>query len=71
MACAGSAARSAPRPRRASRSPRSRTYCAKASPGVPSGNIRDAETCANGALTLTNSTTAPDQLDIIHGAGES
>lgn len=39
------------------------------SPGVPGGNIQDAWTCATGALTATNSTTGPDQLDVIHGAG--
>jgi prepilin-type N-terminal cleavage/methylation domain-containing protein len=41
----------------------------QASPGVPSGTIRDAWTCTTGALTVTNSTTGPDQLDIIHGVG--
>src|SRR6185436_11168341 len=41
----------------------------QASPGVASGTIRDASNCATGALTITNSTTGPDQLDVIHGAG--
>lgn len=39
------------------------------SPGVPSGAIQDAGTCATGALTVTNSATGPDALDIIHGMG--
>jgi len=39
------------------------------SPGVSSGNIRDAATCTSGALTVTNSATGPDQLDIIYSSG--
>jgi prepilin-type N-terminal cleavage/methylation domain-containing protein len=39
------------------------------SPGVSSGAIQDAATCTTGALTVTNSATAPDVLDIIHGTG--
>jgi prepilin-type N-terminal cleavage/methylation domain-containing protein len=39
------------------------------SPGVPSGNIQDAGTCTTGALTVTNSATGPDQLDLIYASG--
>jgi prepilin-type N-terminal cleavage/methylation domain-containing protein len=39
------------------------------SPGVSTGNIRDAGTCTTGALTVTNSATGPDQLDLIYGSG--
>lgn len=39
------------------------------SPGVPGGNVQDAGSCTSGALTVTNSQTGPDQLDIIYGSG--
>lgn len=41
----------------------------QASPGVPSGTIQDAGTCTTGALTVTNSASAADTLDVIHGSG--
>jgi prepilin-type N-terminal cleavage/methylation domain-containing protein len=39
------------------------------SPGVPGLNIVDADTCSLSALTITNSTSAPDVLDIIFASG--
>jgi prepilin-type N-terminal cleavage/methylation domain-containing protein len=39
------------------------------SPGVASGNLQDAGTCTTGALTVTNSATGPDRLDVIYSAG--
>jgi prepilin-type N-terminal cleavage/methylation domain-containing protein len=39
------------------------------SPAVPGGSIRDAATCVTGALTVTNSSTGPDQLDVIYASG--
>jgi prepilin-type N-terminal cleavage/methylation domain-containing protein len=39
------------------------------SPAVSSGLIRDAGTCTTGALTVTNSATGPDQLDIVYSSG--
>jgi prepilin-type N-terminal cleavage/methylation domain-containing protein len=39
------------------------------SPGVASGTIQDAGTCTTGALSVVNSATGADQLDIIYGSG--
>ncbi len=41
-----------------------------ASPGVPRSDLQDLVGCSGtGGLTVTNSTTAPDQLDVIHAVG--
>ena len=39
------------------------------SPGVSTGTIQDAATCTTGALTVTNSSTGPDSLDVIFASG--
>jgi type IV pilus assembly protein PilW len=39
------------------------------SPGVPVANIQHVNTCATGALTLTNSSTAPDQVTAVFASG--
>lgn len=41
----------------------------QASPGVPTGTIRDSETCAVGAITVVDNTNAPDELEIVYAAG--
>lgn len=40
-----------------------------ASPAVPAGNIQHIQTCATGALSITNSTTGPDDLTIVFSSG--
>ena len=40
-----------------------------ASPAVPSGNIQDVATCTTGAVTVVNSASAPDQLDVVFAEG--
>ncbi len=42
-----------------------------ASPSVPSGQVQDAYTCAIGAIVVTDSTTAPDMLDVVYANGGS
>ncbi|MEJ7601744.1 MAG: PilW family protein [Kofleriaceae bacterium] len=39
------------------------------SPGVPVGNIQHVNTCATGALSVTNSATAPDQVTAVFASG--
>lgn len=40
------------------------------SPGVPSGNIQDLVGCTNnGTIRVVNSTTGPDELEVIHASG--
>ncbi len=40
------------------------------SPGVPSGNIQDIVGCTNnGGIRVINSTTGPDEIEIIHASG--
>lgn len=39
------------------------------SPGVPVANIQHVNTCAQGALTLTNQSTGPDQLTAVFASG--
>ena len=41
----------------------------QASPAVPSFNIQDANTCSTSALTVVNSSTASDSLDVIYASG--
>ena len=41
----------------------------QASPGVSSFAIADAATCSTSALSVTNSTTGPDSLDVIYASG--
>ena len=40
-----------------------------ASPGVPVANIQHVNTCATGALSVVNSSTAPDQLTAVFASG--
>ncbi|MBS1119924.1 MAG: Type Pilus-assembly protein [Deltaproteobacteria bacterium] len=39
------------------------------SPGVASGNIQDVQTCTIGAISVVNSTTGPDQMDVVVASG--
>ncbi|HET7500573.1 MAG TPA: PilW family protein [Kofleriaceae bacterium] len=41
----------------------------QASPGAASGRIIDAATCTTDALTVTGSSTGPDQIDVIYATG--
>jgi prepilin-type N-terminal cleavage/methylation domain-containing protein len=41
----------------------------QASPGVASGQIWDTATCTASALTVTNSNSGPDKLDVIYASG--
>ena len=41
----------------------------QASPGVPTGTITDAETCATGAITITDYVNQPDELNIVYASG--
>ncbi len=41
----------------------------QASPAVPGFNISDANTCSLSALTVTDSSTGPDTLDVIYAVG--
>jgi prepilin-type N-terminal cleavage/methylation domain-containing protein len=41
----------------------------QASPGVITGTIKDANTCAVGALTLVDKTNAPDELEVVYASG--
>jgi len=40
-----------------------------ASPGVSTGTIQDIATCTTGAITVTNSTSGPDQVDVVTASG--
>src|SRR4029079_2087109 len=40
-----------------------------ASPGASSGSIQDVATCTTGAITVTNSTSGPDQVDVVTASG--
>ena len=39
------------------------------SPAVASGNIQDTKDCVTGVLTVVDSTTAPDQIDVVAASG--
>jgi prepilin-type N-terminal cleavage/methylation domain-containing protein len=41
----------------------------QSSPGVATGVIADADTCATGAISVTDSSTGPDVLDVVYAAG--
>jgi prepilin-type N-terminal cleavage/methylation domain-containing protein len=41
----------------------------QASPGVSSGQIWDTTTCTASAITVTNSSSAPDKIDVIYASG--
>ena len=41
----------------------------QASPGVDSGKITDGASCTTSAMSVTNSSAGPDQLDVIYAAG--
>ena len=40
-----------------------------ASPGVSTSNIVDVETCASGAVKITDSSTGPDKLEVVYASG--
>jgi prepilin-type N-terminal cleavage/methylation domain-containing protein len=40
-----------------------------ASPGVSTSNIVDVETCASGAVKITDSSTGPDKLEVVFASG--
>jgi len=40
-----------------------------ASPGVSTGTIQDVATCTSGAVIVTNSTSAPDVIDVVSASG--
>src|SRR4029077_4759553 len=40
-----------------------------ASPGIASGTIYDVATCTNSAISTTDKTTPPDELDIVYATG--
>ena len=40
-----------------------------ASPGASKGDIKDIETCASGAIKITDNTTAPDSLELVYASG--
>jgi prepilin-type N-terminal cleavage/methylation domain-containing protein len=40
-----------------------------ASPAVASGNIQDVQTCTTGVLSVVDSTTGPDRVDVVYAAG--
>ena len=40
-----------------------------ASPGISTGTVSDVATCTQGVITVTNSTTGPDQLDLVYANG--
>jgi len=40
-----------------------------ASPGASNGDIKDIETCASGAIIVTDSSIGPDQLELVYASG--